>query len=292
MSGPRILITGKGTSGSWKIRGEQLGAAIGATVVAQASRAVIEAHDLVVLVKRGPEDLVHRIRESGKPLVWDVVDAWPQPAGSHWARPACLQWLRQRLNELRPAACIAATSVMERDIQAERVPALCVWHHARPGLQVNPIREQMRLVGYEGSEAHLGTWRQHIDAACQELGLRFVLQPQNLADVDVVVALRQANGYAAMQWKSNVKLANAQGSGTPAIVGMERSYADTNRRGYAAAVASPQDLVQALRALDPHGVRAALGASMRDDAKWVHLRTCAMAYHGFIAASMRAAERA
>lgn len=277
---PRILITGKGTSGSWKIRGEQLGAAIGATVVAQASRAVIDAHDLVVLVKRGPEDLVRRIRESGKPLVWDVVDAWPQPTGSNWPREACLQWLRQRLHELRPAACIAATRVMQRDIEAERVPALCVWHHARPGLQVNPIREQMRLVGYEGSEAHLGTWRQHIDAACQELGLRFVLQPQHLADVDVVVALRQANGYAAMQWKSNVKLANAQGSGTPAIVGMERSYADTDRRGYAAAVAYPQDLVQALHDLAPKWNRARLGAAMRDDAPG--LGACAAAYLDFL----------
>jgi hypothetical protein len=280
MSGPRILITGKGTSGSWKIRGEQLGRAIGATVVAQASRAVIEAHDLVVLVKRGPEDLVRRIHESGKPLVWDVVDAWPQPAGSQWPRPACLQWLRQRLNELRPAACVAATRGMERDIQAERVSALCVWHHARPGLQVNPIREQMRMVGYEGSEAHLGVWRQHVDAACRELGLQFLLQPHQLADVDVVVALREANGYAAMQWKSNVKLANAQGSGTPAIVGMERSYADTNRRGYAAAVASPQDLVQSLRDLAPKWERARLGAAMRDDAPG--LGACAAAYLDFL----------
>ena len=31
----KILITGRGTSGSWKIRGEQLGQAIGATVAEQ-----------------------------------------------------------------------------------------------------------------------------------------------------------------------------------------------------------------------------------------------------------------
>lgn len=277
---PRILITGKGTSGSWKIRGEQLGRAIGATVVAQASRAVIEEHDLVVLVKRGPDDLVRRIRESGKPLVWDVVDAWPQPAGSDWRREACLQWLRQRLNDLRPAACVAATETMQYDIEAEHVPALCVWHHARPGLQVNPIREQMRLVGYEGSEAHLGTWRQHIEAACQELGLRFVLQPQHLADVDVVVALRQATGYAAMQWKSNVKLANAQASGTPAIVGKERSYADTNRRGFAQSVDSPKDLVQALHDLAPKWKRAQLGEAMRHEAPT--LGACALSYYDFL----------
>lgn len=275
----RILITGKGTSGSWKIRGEQLGRAIGATVVAQASRAVIEAHDLVVLVKRGPEDLVRRIHESGKPLVWDVVDAWPQPAGSHWPKPACLQWLRQRLNELRPAACVAATPVMEADIEAERVPALCVWHHARPGQAINPLREHLATIGYEGSEAHLGAWLAHLEAAARRARLQFVMQPARLADVDIVVALRDQLGYAARHWKSNVKLANAQGSGTPIIMGMESAYLAT-AGGAGVIVAAPDGLEDAIEMLRPLAVRRAAAAALLAAAP--SLESCAAAYLDFL----------
>jgi hypothetical protein len=279
MSGLRILITGKGTSGSWKIRGEQLGRATDATVVAQASRAVIDAHDLVVLVKRGPEDLVRRIHESGKPLVWDVVDAWPQPAGSHWPRPACLQWLRQRLNELRPVACVAATPVMEADIEAERVPARCVWHHARPGQVANPIREHLATIGYEGSEAHLGGWAQHLEAAARRAGLRFVMHPATLADVDIVVALREQNGYAARHWKSNVKLANAQDSGTPIIMGTESAYLAT-ACGAEAIVSGPADLDEAIELLRPVTTRLAVAEAMLDAAP--SLEACAAAYLDFL----------
>lgn len=275
----RILFTGKGTSGSWQIRGVQLGGAIGATVVAQASRAVIEAHDLVVLVKRGPDDLVRRIHGAGKPLVWDVVDAWPQPAGSHWQQGACLQWLRQRLHELRPAACIAATPAMERDIEAERVPALCVWHHARPGQAINPLREHLAAIGYEGSEAHLGSWAQHLEAAARRARVRFVLQPARLADVDIVVALREQTGYAARNWKSNVKLANAQGAGTPIIMGPECAYLETASQAEIV-LAGPAELGAAIERLRPLAVRRAAAASMRAAAPT--LAACAAAYLDFL----------
>jgi hypothetical protein len=275
----KVLMTGKGTSGSWKIRGEQLGRAIGATVVAQASRSVIDAHDLVVLVKRGPEDLVRRIHESGKPLVWDVVDAWPQPAGSHWPRPVCLQWLRQRLNELRPVACVAATTVMQADIEADRVPALCVWHHARPGQAINPLRGHLATIGYEGSEAHLGGWAQHLEAAARRAGVRFVMNPPRLADVDIVVALRDQSGYAARHWKSNVKLANAQGSGTPIIMGMESAYLATVS-GAEAIVSNRDDLDEAIELLRPVAVRRAASEALRAAAP--SLEACSASYLDFL----------
>lgn len=278
----RVLITGRGTSGSWQIRGVQIGRAIGATVEANANAATIAAHDVVVVVKRAPDDLVQRIHASGRPLVWDVVDGWPQPGGNDWPRPACLSWLALRLRALRPIGCIAASRGMAADIEELGYPALPVWHHARPGQPVNPIREHVGLVGYEGSEAHLGTWRGHVEAACRQLGLRFVLQPQHLADVDVVVALRAATGYAARHWKSNVKLANAQGSGTPAIIGPERAYFDTDRGDNADAIASPQALLVALRDLAPRGVRAMRSVSMRQDAPT--LQACAAEHLEFITA--------
>lgn len=54
-------------------------------------------------------------------------------------------------------------------------------------------------------------------------------RPASLADVDVVLALRGSwwNGYAQQHWKSNVKLANAHGSGTPFIGAPEDGYLET-----------------------------------------------------------------
>jgi hypothetical protein len=39
--------------------------------------------------------------------------------------------------------------------------------------------------------------------------------------------MREHTGYAAKNWKSNVKLANAHGSGTPGIFSREQGYLDT-----------------------------------------------------------------
>ena len=79
--GKRILVTGGGTSGSWKIRGEQLGEAICADVLPRAGFADCSAAELIVVVKRAPPELLDTVRRSGRPWVWDVVDAWPQRPG-------------------------------------------------------------------------------------------------------------------------------------------------------------------------------------------------------------------
>ena len=77
----RILITGTGTSGSWKIRGEQLGAAIGAEIMPRAALANCRRADVVVLVKRASPEALSAIKAAGLRVVWDVVVAWPQRPG-------------------------------------------------------------------------------------------------------------------------------------------------------------------------------------------------------------------
>jgi hypothetical protein len=53
-----------------------------------------------------------------------------------------------------------------------------------------------------------------------------VVNPKSLADLDIVVAVRQATGYAPRHWKSNDKLANEQGSKTPCIMNSEAGYVE------------------------------------------------------------------
>ena len=91
----KLLFTGRGTSGSWQIRGLQLAKAMGATALPQARD--IGPYDMAVIVKRAEPDLVARIHAAGVPLIWDVVDAYPQPIGNTWDRPKCIAWLRQQV---------------------------------------------------------------------------------------------------------------------------------------------------------------------------------------------------
>jgi hypothetical protein len=217
-----LLVTGSGSSGSWAIRGEQLGKAIGATV--QAKALDVAAYDAAIVVKRPPADLVARIHAARIPLIWDVVDAWPQPVGNTWGRDECMAWLRQQVRQIRPAGIVAATWVMADDCREFGVPVVCVPHHCRPMLDQNPIRERVQAVGYEGGEGYITGWRSAIEAQCKARGWRFVVNPPSLAQLDIVLALRDATGYAPRQWKSGVKLSNAQGSGTPFIGGREAGY--------------------------------------------------------------------
>lgn len=205
-----MRFTGRGTSGSWQIRGVQLGQAVGAEVIPKA-----EAKGLTVMVKRG----------GLRRVVWDVVDAYGT-AGNSWSREQCFSWLDSMVRKIGPIGIVAATQRMAEDCRKYGVPVLWLPHHARPGLERNPIRP-LRVIGYEGGEQYITKWRPAIERECQKRGLTFVVNPTSLSDLDIVLALRDQTGYAARNWKSNVKLANAQASGTPIICSREAGYTET-----------------------------------------------------------------
>ena len=215
----KLLFTGKGGAGSWTVRGEQLGGALGAVVKPNATQRDIAAADLVVVVKRTPEPLLAALRAAGRPWVLDVVDFYPQPQAAVWPRADAIAWVRRRIAELAPTAVIWPNERMAEDCGAEKWPGAVLYHHHRPGIRRNPIREQVRTVGYEGAPAYLAEWRPILEEECTRRGWRFVVNPEQLADLDIVVAFRGGvwDGYAPAHWKSNVKLANAHGSGTPTV---------------------------------------------------------------------------
>jgi hypothetical protein len=228
----QVLVTGNGTAGSWKVRGEQLGKAIGATVKPHATDDDIRQADTVIVVKRLSFELANKIRAHGKRLVWDCVDPWPQPSGNLWQREECRRWLRHELAKLSPDAVVYATESMREDADDPR-PSLVLPHHARPGIERNPIRQAVKVVGYEGRDIYLSHWHSTLKRECRMRGWEFVTNPQKLADLDIVVALRggEWDGYACRHWKSYVKLANAQASGTPFIGGQESGYLETQTGG-------------------------------------------------------------
>jgi hypothetical protein len=278
-SAERILITGRGTSGSWQIRGVQLGRAIGATVQVDAHD--VAAYDAVVVVKRIPDALLARIHAAGVPLVWDVVDAWPQPEGNHWSADLALAWMRQQLARIKPAAVVAATAHMALDLQLmTAAPVLHLPHHARPLQPRNPIREQVQVVGYQGGEQYIREWRKTITEQCRARGWRFVVNPPELGEVDIALALRDATGYPARAWKSNVKQANAQATGTPLICNREAGYVELAIGGAEKWADTPKELAKAFDALTPHAERVRVARWLRAAAP--SLDTIAMRYRAWL----------
>lgn len=259
----RILITGKGgNAGSWKIRGEQIGAALGATVAPMATVEQCRAHDVIVVVKRCPPQLLDAVRRSGRPWAYDIVDAYPQPESSAWGRPQAVQWVRDTLALLRPDGVIWPTRAMCDDLGGN--PSAVVYHHARPRAPVNPLRPVIQTIGYEGSAAYLDGWHNAIEKHCRARGWRFVVNPPYLADLDVVLALRGGphDGYVSRHWKSNVKLANAHATGTPFIGLRESGYLETAVGGEVF-IDRPADLAGALGTLESYQLRIDVAAAFR-----------------------------
>lgn len=207
----------------------QLGREIGSAVVPNALD--VAPYDLAVLVKRPTASLLQRLHRANVRIVWDVVDAWTQPAGNAWNKERCLDWLEDMFTMIKPAGIVAATKAMAEDCRRFGVPVLALPHHARPGMRLNPIRDQVKVVGYEGGEQYIARWRPFIETECRRRGWRFVMQPPEIADVDIVLALRDSTGYAPTAWKSGVKAMNAKGSGTPCVLNREAGYFESATGG-------------------------------------------------------------
>lgn len=258
----RVLFFGRGASGSWRIRAEQLGAAVGGAVDSTPNAYALNDVDIAVLVKRCYEPTLTLVHSRGLPIVWDVVDAWPQPVGNNWDARTAMNWLRTELAHIRPAAVVAATAKMAQDIgDVYKGPVLWLPHHARPGLTPRQVRPAMGCVGYEGAPSYLGDWLQYLKVWAGRhrmlLTVKSDMSVEEYSSMDVVVALRDFSGYPARNWKSNVKLANAQAAGIPCIAVHEQGYLETATGGERFILGPDRYelLYQALDALLPYAAR-------------------------------------
>lgn len=248
-----IVVTGNGKAGSWKIRGEQLGMAIGAEICPNAGKRDLADADLVIVVKRTPDYVISHLRELKKPWIWDVVDPWPQPCGNDWARSDAVGWLRGTLDYLKPTGAVFPTRIMAYEAQFNG-PALYLPHHARPGLTALEPRGNVSGVVYEGAEHYLGRWRAVIEDACRVRGWRFYVNPPDIRVADIGLAVRDATGWPGTAWKSNVKLANIQAAGLPFVGTMERGYLETGN-GTETFIRDEEGLCEAFDRLRSYEVR-------------------------------------
>lgn len=227
-----ILFTGRGSSGSWQIRGVQLGKACKGIVKPQATLEDCKRADLIVLVKRPTQQLMANIKASKTPWVWDVVDFYPQPLSSTWSKSKAKNWVKTQIARHNPNAVIWPNVRMGDDCRTA-TKGFTLYHHHWPNIRLNAIRSEIKTVGYEGSPRYLGEWGEAILLECQNRGWDFVVNQGVHADFDLCLAFRadEYNGYVPYHWKSNVKLANCHGSGTPFIGPAESGYVETSADG-------------------------------------------------------------
>lgn len=257
---PKIIVTGKGTSGSWQIRGEQLGTAIGADVVPMGCD--WSGYDLIICVKRVVPDIASALATRKVPLVWDIVDAWPQGEGNNgnnWGKDKAIEWLHKSIVAIAPDAIVFPTTSMRIDSEWQG-PCIVLPHHAWPKYKPAKIRQMVQTVGYEGGDQYLGKWRQIVTTECERRGW-FFSPNSNMAYNDVVVAVRDCKGYPARHWKSNCKLANIQALGLPAICSVEDSYLEFGS-GEEIFVVDRLTLSNAFDALVPYAERVKMSEIM------------------------------
>ena len=250
MSRLDILFTGKGTSGSWQCRGVQLGGAVG-RVKLGASLKECKKADIIVVVKRINAPFFANVIKSGTPWIWDLVDFYPQPSCSAWSRRYAIEWVKKQIAIAKPNGIIWPNWRMKEDCQMD---GAVIYHHARQA-PINPVRHEIKTIGYDGSVKFLGKWRKLLERECGRRGWRFA-ERAPLHSVDIIAAFRDDphNGYVQSHWKSNVKLANAHGTGTPFIGQPESSYLET-ATGHERWVTDKDSLSDALDMLTPYNKR-------------------------------------
>ena len=216
-----VCFTSRSSAGAWQIRGQQISSARANWVaINNPTEDDIRRTDLVCIVKKPTRSTVEFARRFGKPIVFDIVDSWAQPGDGLRCRTLsdARNLFAAAWGELAADAYIFPTRQMQVDL-GDLVPfGATIYHHFRPNISLNPVRDTVRLVGYEGAD-YLGEWRERIEAACADRGLRFVMNPDDYQQLDLVFFARGGahGGFLSHRYKSNVKLANAMGSGTPAL---------------------------------------------------------------------------
>jgi hypothetical protein len=274
-----ILVLGHSAKpGSWDIRGKQLGAALGARVTSTPSPDDWRWADLCIVVKRSEPRFGPDARAAGVPIVWDALDCWRQPAENGLDEVAARQTLAAHLRVIRPALTIGATQA-----QADAACGVYLPHHSRPGLEPAPARERVEVVAYEGNAAYLGRWLETVSLACAKRGWRFVVNPPDLREADILVALRDGpwDGWMCREWKSGVKLVNAIAAGRPVITQHSAAVREIQPPG--SVIETAADLEQALDSWAPLDWRAQAVADGRDLAPRYRLDRIAEDYRRIVA---------
>ncbi len=267
-----VLMIGGG-KGSWEVRGRQLGKAIGARISAQPSDDDVRWADVVVLIKRAGAVWASFVHRFDKPIVWDALDFWAQPQENGLSESQARAMLQAHIRVIRPSLVIGATEAMAQAAGGVYLP-----HHSRPGLTPAPARDVVTTVGYEGTRKYLGRWGHAVQKECDRRGWRFVINPPDLRECDILVAFRDGewDGWMCREWKSGVKMVNAGVAGRPII--SDESAARREILPHGCVIGSPDDIWDAFELWAPLDKRQSAVVGGEDSAYAYSLGAIAREY--------------
>lgn len=233
------------------MRGVQLGRAIGARCVTKPAASDWAWADVVVLVKRAAMVYAKDARQVDCPVVWDALDFWQQPEQNGTPRAELIAQAKRIAEDAYVDLIIGATRQMADDLGGVYLP-----HHCLTGLQPVPVRSQAQVVAYHGTPKYLGKWKPMLEKACEAMGLRFVVNPDTLRDVDALVSFRDGrwDGDVCREWKSGVKIVNAIVAGRPMLCQPCAGQRELAPIGLT--IDAPVELIDALAVLVSPDVRA------------------------------------
>lgn len=283
----RILMVGADGKGSFEMRGRQLGHALGARVTLQPSARDWSWADVIVLVKRAAMKWGLQAKRAGAPVIWDVLDFWKQPEENTISLDRLRERIADECKAIGVTTVIGATQAMAQDLNGVYLPHQCI-----AGLEPAPPRldpNRTIVVGYHGRAKYLGGWKRRLEQACDELGMVFVVNPVDLRELDVVVALRdgQWDGEVCRRWKSGVKYVNALVAGLPVLTHATSGFAEISPVG--AIIERPEALEERLQTVSAPTNRAEAYETARSRAQEFDLFSVANRYREIIQSTVRAA---
>lgn len=217
-----VLFTSRSSAGAWQIRGEQI-AHMRDNWKARnkPSNNELEACDILCVVKKPDLKLIEKARRLGKIVIYDIVDSWAQPKDDekYQTKQAAIDLFSKMWSGINADGYIFPTQRMQDELGFLVENAITIYHHHWPQISINPVRPEVKRFGYEGAD-YLGNWGPIFNAVAAERNIEFITNPDCISDLDVVVLARGGShgSYLSRNYKSNVKLANALASGTPALV--------------------------------------------------------------------------
>ncbi len=250
------------------------------------STQALEEAELLCIVKKPDYRVIEKFRKLGKPVVFDIVDSWGQPADEmiYNNKQKCLDFFSGAWKLINADGYIFPTFRMYSDLGALVQDKIVIYHHYKPQLLRNPVRRHVSNVGYEGGD-YLGEWQPLIERECNRRGLRFLMNPSNYLDLDILFLARGGGrgNFLPRTYKSNVKLANAIGSGTPALVHFEEMSAhDVDTGDVFFFTDHPGSMQRQLdRLVDDYSLRLQIHQNFLDAASRFHITHIADQFEGF-----------
>ena len=194
-----------------------------------------EKADVFVMVKKADP----RAR-GARVVAYDVVDPWPQKEGNNLGESVtsvgeARAWFQSHIDRVvqavgrAPDIYIFPNAAMWKDMRRiARRSCHVIYHHYDPTFAINPVRREARVLGYAGNRHFIGEWAEMLPRVAAKFGMEFrrVKEP---AEADILVLVRGGphRNFLTTRYKSNVKLANCYGTGTPAVCWPESSYEET-----------------------------------------------------------------